>query len=71
MQFPTVSRELVAPAVKLRLPQLTAGVLSELLAEIDCCNFKNHVHDALPDDDSYQDFLLNVWSEGLSMQNNK
>ena len=69
MQFPTVRRELFAPAVNLRPPQLTAGVLSELLEEIDCYNFRNHVHDTLPDDDNYRDFLLNVWSEGFSMQN--
>jgi hypothetical protein len=45
-----------------------AGVVSGLLEEIDYCNFKSEVHDTLPDDDSYQDFLLNVWSEGLGMQ---
>ena len=53
---------LLAPAADMSI------VLSGLLAEIDYCNFKSEVHDTLSDDDSYQDFLMNVWSEGLGIQ---
>ena len=35
---------------------------------LDYCNFKNNVHDELPDDNRYQDFLMRVWSGGLNMQ---
>ena len=45
-----------------------AGVFMSLLNEMDYCNFKTEVHNALPDDGDYQKFLMSVWSEGLYMQ---
>ena len=45
-----------------------APVISELLAEVDYCNFKSEVHKSLTDDAAYQAFLMNVWSDGVRMQ---
>ena len=46
-----------------------ANMLSQLLEEIDYCNFKDEVPNTLPNDARYHHFLLRVWSEGLYLQN--
>ena len=43
-------------------------VISSLLNSIDYTNFKDEVHDTMPLDSAYNNFLMNTWSVGLHMQ---
>jgi hypothetical protein len=44
------------------------GVVASLVRGIDYNNFKNEVHETMPNDPAYNSFLMQVWSEGVTMQ---
>lgn len=44
------------------------GVVADLVRCIDYTNFKNEVHEAMPLDPAYNDFLMGIWSKGVAMQ---